>query len=193
MHRNKLFVLAAGVSLAMMVGSGCGTDEISEIGQPASLGEDYRTDDGTRQTMSRRDVLSMQTVIRKARRYGRVLCRKLPLAAAVATAESGRNRLATNRNGATSGCPNGSTDRGLWQINGCYWGKYRWARRPRVFRARYNAKGMGVISNHGRTFRPWWAYRYGRHKKYLRHACRAYNRTRRKLWPRCSWKCRRWL
>src|SRR5690242_6778975 len=41
-------------------------------------------------------------------------------AVAVGLAESGCNPSAQNHNGPTRGCPNGSTDRGLWQINDCY-------------------------------------------------------------------------
>jgi hypothetical protein len=44
----------------------------------------------------------------------------LRLAVAVGLAESGGNPTARNLNLPTPGCPNGSTDRGAWQLNNCY-------------------------------------------------------------------------
>jgi hypothetical protein len=46
---------------------------------------------------------------------------RLVTAVAIALAESGCNpNVPDNFNGPTAGCPNGSYDRGLWQINDCY-------------------------------------------------------------------------
>lgn len=44
----------------------------------------------------------------------------LVTAVAIALAESGCTANAQGWNGPTSGCPNGSVDRGAWQINSCY-------------------------------------------------------------------------
>lgn len=45
---------------------------------------------------------------------------QLVTAVAVALAESWCTATAYHDNGPTSGCPNGSRDRGAWQINNCY-------------------------------------------------------------------------
>jgi hypothetical protein len=44
----------------------------------------------------------------------------LRLAVAVGLAESGGNATARGANPPTPGCPQGSTDRGAWQLNSCY-------------------------------------------------------------------------
>jgi hypothetical protein len=46
--------------------------------------------------------------------------RSVVVAIAVGLAEASCYPLARGVNGPTSGCPNGSVDRGLWQINNCY-------------------------------------------------------------------------
>ena len=45
---------------------------------------------------------------------------RLRVAVAVGLAESAGNPAATDRNGPTPGCPDGSTDRGGWQLNTCH-------------------------------------------------------------------------
>lgn len=64
------------------------------------------------------------------------------MAAAVAMAESGGNPNSTNHN------TNGTTDRGLWQINSIH-GSLS------VFDPMANARAAVQISNNGTTWRPW--------------------------------------
>jgi hypothetical protein len=45
---------------------------------------------------------------------------RLVTAVAVGMGESSCRPDAQNSNGPTKGCPNGSVDRGLWQINSCW-------------------------------------------------------------------------
>lgn len=78
-------------------------------------------------------------------------------AVAISAAESGRNRYATNDN------RDGSTDRGLWQINSRAW--------PNVtpdmaFTPSAAAKAAFSISRSGTNFSPWVAYTNG---AYLAH------------------------
>jgi hypothetical protein len=77
-------------------------------------------------------------------------------AVAVALAESGCNpSVPDNINGATAGCPNGSRDRGLWQINDCY--------HPEVSDAcaydpQCNASAAYDISSAGTNWTQWSTY-----------------------------------
>lgn len=73
-------------------------------------------------------------------------------ALAVVKTESGGNPQATNNNGPTSGCPFGSTDYGLFQINGCY--------HPEILRTSWsdplaNAKVALAISKGGTDWSAW--------------------------------------
>jgi hypothetical protein len=88
-------------------------------------------------------------------------------AVAVGMAESGCDPGATNTNGPTKGCPGGSKDRGLWQINSCY--------HPSVndkcaYNADCNAKAALAISNGGTDWTPWAAYKNGAYKQWLDEA-----------------------
>lgn len=74
-----------------------------------------------------------------------------PMAAAVALAESGGNPNAVNKN------KNGSTDRGLWQINSIHGSQS-------TFNAVNNARAAIAISNNGTTWRAWataWSDSFG--------------------------------
>lgn len=73
----------------------------------------------------------------------------LAVAVAVALAESGGDPSATHRNS------NGSTDRGLWQINSVH-SQYDAARL--LSDPAYNARAAFEISGGGANFRPWAAY-----------------------------------
>ncbi len=113
-------------------------------------------------------TLSMVDVVRLARDVG-VPTDQLAIAGAIARAESGFDTTAVNPNGPTSGCPNGSRDRGLWQLNDCYQ-NYSQAC---AFDAACNARAMVDISNHGVTWRPWSTYTNGAYRAYLAEAQQA--------------------
>jgi hypothetical protein len=86
------------------------------------------------------------------------------VAVAVALAESSCNPNAQNVNGPTSGCPNGSVDRGLWQINNCY--------HPDVsdacaYNAMCNAIAAYQISNGGTNWKPWATFLSGAYQRYI--------------------------
>ncbi len=102
-------------------------------------------------------------------------------AVAIAIAESGLSPTATGHNGPTSGCPNGSDDRGLWQINDCY--------HPDVtdtcaYEALCNAKAAYSISTHGTSFRPWSTYNSGAYKSNLTAVQTRYNNGTWKSWTK---------
>jgi hypothetical protein len=89
------------------------------------------------------------------------------VAVAVALAESSCNPSASASNGPTSGCPNGSTDRGLWQINNCY--------QPQVsnscaYNAMCNAIAAYQISSKGTNYTPWSTFNSGLYLKYIANA-----------------------
>lgn len=77
-----------------------------------------------------------------------------PLAAAIAMAESGGDSAATNHN------TNGSTDRGLWQINSI-WGALS------TFDPAANAKAAVQISHNGTNFGPWVTFTTGAYKQFM--------------------------
>jgi hypothetical protein len=89
------------------------------------------------------------------------------VAVAIGLAESSCNPAASNSNGATSGCPDGSTDRGLWQINNCY--------QPQVsdacaYNSMCNAIGAYQISDQGTSYTPWATYNSGVYLNYISDA-----------------------
>ena len=77
-----------------------------------------------------------------------------PIAAAIAMAESGGSADATNHN------TNGSTDRGLWQINST-WGALS------TYDVNANAKAAIQISNNGANWKPWTTYNTGAYFQFL--------------------------
>jgi Lysozyme like domain len=99
----------------------------------------------------------------------------LVTAVAVGMAESGCSTAAVHRNGPTPGCPRGSVDRGMWQINDCH--------HPGISvgcarSAQCSANAAFQISSGGRTFRPWAAYTNGRYRAHLGQARAAVGRLR---------------
>ena len=76
------------------------------------------------------------------------------IAAAVAMAESGGDSSATNSNS------DGSTDRGLWQINSVH-GSLS------TFDVTANTKAAIQISNNGKNWSPWVTFVSGAYKKFL--------------------------
>ncbi|HEV2377087.1 MAG TPA: ricin-type beta-trefoil lectin domain protein [Streptosporangiaceae bacterium] len=80
------------------------------------------------------------------------------VAVAVGLAESSCNPSASASNPPTSGCPNGSTDRGLWQINNCYHAEVSNAC---AYQAQCNADAAFNISGHGYNWSQWSTYSSG--------------------------------
>lgn len=76
---------------------------------------------------------------------------------AVAQAESAGNTQAVNKN------TNGSTDRGLFQINSIHT-QYDW---KRLYEPAYNAAAAFAISSSGTNWQPWSAYKNGKYEKFM--------------------------
>ncbi len=98
---------------------------------------------------------------------------RLVTAVAVGMGESSCRPDAQNANGPTKGCPNGSVDRGLWQINSCW---HPSVSRSCAYDAQCNANAAYRISSGGANWRPWVAYTNGRHEDYLDEARAAVGR-----------------
>jgi len=77
-----------------------------------------------------------------------------PMAAAIALAESGGNPNAVN-----TANSNGTTDRGLWQINSVHGAQS-------TFDLAANTRAAIAISNNGANWRPWTTYNTGAYRKY---------------------------
>jgi Lysozyme like domain len=101
---------------------------------------------------------------------------RLVTAVAVGMAESSCRPNAQNANGPTKGCPNGSVDRGLWQINSCW---HPSVSKSCAYDAQCNANSAYRISAQGTNFRPWAAYTNGSYKKHLAEARAAVGRLSR--------------
>lgn len=86
------------------------------------------------------------------------------VAVAVGMAESYCEKKAAAHDPPTSGCPNGSVDRGLWQINSCYHSEVS---DRCAYRAKCNARAAKRISDHGKDWTPWSAYNSGAYRQYL--------------------------
>jgi hypothetical protein len=112
--------------------------------------------------------------------------RSVVVAIAVGLAESSCNPSAQGVNGPTSGCPDGSVDRGLWQINNCY--------HPNVsdacaYQAQCNGDAAWTISNHGTEWGPWSTYDSGAWEAYISDAESALTGFRVMLEGNASGKC----
>jgi len=97
----------------------------------------------------------------------------LVVAVAVALAESTCTPSATGTNPPTAGCPNGSSDRGLWQINSCY---HPTVSNGCAYDAQCNATAAYRISSGGRSWTPWATYNSGRYRSFLSTAATAVRR-----------------
>jgi hypothetical protein len=105
------------------------------------------------------ELLTPATVARHARAAGVPCGERLVLAVAVAWGESEGYTRATHYNAF-----DGSTDRGIWQINSKVWSMYSEAC---VFDPACNAKAMAAISNNGASWTPWLAYTNGRYAQFM--------------------------
>jgi hypothetical protein len=92
---------------------------------------------------------------------------RLVTAVAVGMGESSCRPGAYLTNGPTKGCPNGSVDRGLWQINSCW---HPSVSKGCAYDAQCNANAAHRISSGGANWKPWVAYTNGRYKSYLDEA-----------------------
>jgi len=116
--------------------------------------------------------------------YGRF--KSITVAISVGLAESSCNPLAQGHNGPTSGCPDGSTDRGLWQINNCYHSNVSDAC---AYQAQCNGDAAWSISNHGTDFEPWSTYESGAWHAYVGDAESALGTLRVTMEGNASGKC----
>ncbi len=101
---------------------------------------------------------------------------RLVTAVAEGMGESSCRPDAHNANGPTKGCPNGSVDRGLWQINNCW---HPSVSKSCAYDAQCNANAAHRISAKGTNFKPWVAYTNGSYAKYLDEARAAVSRLSR--------------
>ncbi len=153
------FAVAATAALALATPS---TAVASTATTPASVGAPAATATGPSIMATQRSI-DCANAARSAGFGGDGLV----TAVAVALAESGCNPGATGSNGPTSGCPNGSNDRGAWQINDCY--------HPEVddacaYDLYCNASGAYAISSGGSNWQPWSTYNSGVYANYLGEA-----------------------
>jgi hypothetical protein len=114
--------------------------------------------------------LSMSQVLKYAQAAGVPYGSKLAMAGAIAAAESSLKPGESSTNGPTSGCPSGSVDRGLWQVNSCYHSEVS---ASCAYDPSCNAKAMAKISSDGSNWSPWSTYKNGAYKKYLSEAQKA--------------------
>jgi hypothetical protein len=98
---------------------------------------------------------------------------RLVTAVAVGMGESACRPDAQNSNGPTKGCPNGSVDRGLWQINSCW---HPSVSKSCAYDAQCNANAAYRISARGTNFKPWAAYTNGSYRNHLNAARAAVSR-----------------
>jgi Lysozyme like domain len=91
----------------------------------------------------------------------------LVMAIAVTGAESTFNPKASLRNGPTKGCPRGSTDRGLLQINDCYHSEVSVTC---AYDPACNMKAAHRISGGGKHWSQWYGYKSGNYRKFMAQA-----------------------
>jgi len=95
----------------------------------------------------------------------------LVIATAIALAESGCNPDAVGYNGPTEGCPDGSEDRGSWQINDCY---HPGVSDECAFKLKCNAEAAyDIYQDASDTFEPWSTWDSRSFRFYLTEARKA--------------------
>ncbi|MEV7231663.1 SH3 domain-containing protein [Polymorphospora sp. NPDC051019] len=128
---------------------------------PEPVAAGARTGDGVGTQASARSVRCAQPA-RAAGWTGE----NLVVAVAVALAESWCTAGAQNRNGPTAGCPNGSLDRGGWQINNCY---HAWVSDACAYELYCNARAAHDIWGWS-GWTAWATYTNGSYRNYLAEA-----------------------
>jgi peptidoglycan hydrolase-like protein with peptidoglycan-binding domain len=103
-------------------------------------------------------VLTMDQAAQLALAAGLPCGAPLAVALAIASAESALTTRAQSQNGPTTGCPEGSRDVGLWQINDCYHAEVG---HDCALDALCNARAMAAISRRGTDWTPWTTYKNG--------------------------------
>jgi len=94
----------------------------------------------------------------------------LVTAVAVALAESRCNPTARGTNTVSVRCPEGSIDRGLWQINSCY---HEEVNDHCAYQVQCNADAAFVISHRGLYWKPWSTFKNGQYQRYVTMATNA--------------------
>lgn len=154
-----LAATAVAFGAAIVLAAGCSSS-------PSSTDQ---TEDDEGQALT--SAVSMVDTLKFAMKAGMTCDDDLITAGAIAMAESSLipNNMASN--GPTKGCPSGSSDYGLWQIDTCYHPKYTAAclRQPDC-----NAKAMVEVSDSGSDWTPWASFKSGRYKKYVKSATTAF-------------------
>jgi hypothetical protein len=166
---SRQLVLAVLVALACLIAGGTTPALAAGSPTPASIGSAAATTTATSSA-----VAASSSALRCANAWksAGLSASTAVTATAVGLAESSCTASATNSNGATSGCPRGSVDRGMWQINSCYHSEVSSAC---AFNAVCNAKAAFRISSSGTNWRPWSTYNSGAYRSRLADAQSAVN------------------
>lgn len=159
-HLTRLSLSAAFIGSLLAVSAGCSSTL-------ESGGDDSQDD-----SEALRSAVTMVQALTYATQAGLSCSPNLITAGAVAMAESSLIPNNVGNNPPTSGCPNGSSDYGLWQVDTCYHKNYSVSC---LKDGACNAKAMVEISANGTNWKPWSAYNSGRYKKYVNAATAAYH------------------
>jgi len=149
----------AGVLPWVPAGPNANSDARNSDAVPATSDADHAasSDHHTTSERERLMVLSDTAIAQFARGAG-FSGDGLVWSIAVALAESGGNPAARGANGPTDGCPNGSIDRGLWQINTCWHSEWTDAQ---CYDPATCAKAAFAISTRGTDWTPWSTFQDG--------------------------------
>ncbi len=161
---------AVGTALLALALSVASADAVPANRDPASIGAGAVADGARTRPASVGDALHC------ARPAHRVHFKRdrAVVAVAVGMAESYCRKDATGHNPPTSGCPHGSDDRGLWQINSCYHSEVS---DHCAYKPTCNARAAKHISDHGKDWSPWSAYGSGAYRQFLGVAQLAVDQT----------------
>jgi Lysozyme like domain len=133
------------------------------------------SDDGTNTSLALAgsgSAITMTATLQYALAAGLRCNPDLVIAGAIAAAESSLEPgVQSPTNPPTEGCPTGSVDRGLWQINSCYQSSVSSAC---AFDPACSATAMVSISHDGTDWTPWATYTGGAYMGHLAAAQAAY-------------------
>lgn len=158
LSRYPLAMSAVAAATAIAMAAGCSS----------SLEYDAGNDN---ETAALQQALSMTKVLTYAMGAGLDCDGNLITAGAIAMAESSLIPDNVGTNPPTAGCPNGSSDYGIWQISHCYHPSYSLAclKDPAC-----NAKAMADVSSGGTNWQPWSSWTSGRYKNFVAAATTGY-------------------